>query len=284
MRAPLAVSERDLCMIRPELYEVVRAHGNASIHPHGAPWRNRSFWRNLEGRVADNPIETMHALRSVLVFTFAAVPVVAHANDLAEALNFAADVMGDDIVVGYEEFMDWDETEALGILLARDVRPGAPPDSYFEPDVTEAPQRKPHFATLGPSRSNYSALAPFIEEASRATGLPAALIDAVIRTESGYRPNAVSSAGARGLMQLMPATAAEVGVRDPFDPRQNIMGGARYLRKMFDRFGSLKLAVAAYNAGPAAVARHRGIPPFAETRRYVKVVLTRYEKSPIRVR
>ncbi len=226
----------------------------------------------------------MRSVSSLLVFVLGSTPVAAYANDLAEALNFAADVMGDDIVVGYEEFMDWDETEALGILLARDVRPGAPPDSYFEPDVMEPEGRQPYFTTLGPSRTNYSALAPFIEEASRVTGLPAALIDAVIRTESGYRPNAVSRSGAQGLMQLMPGTAAEVGVRDPFDPRQNILGGAMYLKKMYDRFGSLKLAIAAYNAGPAAVAKHGGIPPFAETRRYVQVVLKRYEKSPIRVR
>jgi soluble lytic murein transglycosylase-like protein len=82
-------------------------------------------------------------------------------------------------------------------------------------------------------------------------------------------------------MQLMPATAREVGVRDPFDPAQNVLGGARYLRRMYDRFRSLRLAVAAYNAGPGAVERHGGIPPFEETRRYVKTVLDRYQRSPV---
>jgi soluble lytic murein transglycosylase-like protein len=80
-------------------------------------------------------------------------------------------------------------------------------------------------------------------------------------------------------MQLMPGTAREVGVRDVFDPRQNIMGGARYLRKLVDRFNSTRLAVAAYNAGPGAVDRHGGVPPFAETRAYVRTVMARYQKS-----
>ena len=220
---------------------------------------------------------------ALFVFVAGFSPVSASANDLAEALNFAADIMGDDFVDGYEDFMDWDETEALGILLARDVQPGAPPDAYGEPE-NSGTETAPYFTTLGPSRSSFEALRPFIEEAARRTGLPAALIDAVIRTESGYRAQAVSRVGAQGLMQLMPATAAEVGVADAFDPRQNILGGSLYLRKMFDRFGSIELAVAAYNAGPGSVSKHGGVPPFKETRRYVATVLRRFEKSPIRVR
>ena len=120
-----------------------------------------------------------------------------------------------------------------------------------------------------------------IAAASKATGLPAALIDAVIRTESGYRPDAVSRANAMGLMQLIPATARSVGVTDPFDPAQNVMGGSRYLRRMYDRYGSLRLAIAAYNAGPGAVDKHKGVPPFKETQRYVKVVLRRFETSEV---
>jgi soluble lytic murein transglycosylase-like protein len=128
----------------------------------------------------------------------------------------------------------------------------------------------------------YGPLASVIREAAQRTGLPEALIDGVIRTESGYRPRAVSRAGARGLMQLMPATARSLGVHDPFDPRQNVLGGSRYLRRMYDRFGSVRLALAAYNAGPGAVLRHRGVPPYDETRRYVSTVLRRYQRSPLR--
>lgn len=104
------------------------------------------------------------------------------------------------------------------------------------------------------------------------------LLRAVIAVESGYNAQAVSRAGARGLMQLMPATARRYGVRNVFDPAQNIHGGARYLRDLLDRFGQDKeLALAAYNAGEHAVERHgRKVPPFSETRRYVPRVLGIY--------
>jgi hypothetical protein len=113
-----------------------------------------------------------------------------------------------------------------------------------------------------------------IDEAAAATGLPPELIVAVIYHESGGNPHAVSRAGARGLMQLMPRTARGLGVSDPFDPRQNIMGGARYLRMQLDRFGgNLALALAAYNAGPRNVYKYnRDIPPFRETRKYVRSI------------
>ena len=103
------------------------------------------------------------------------------------------------------------------------------------------------------------------------------LLDAVVKVESSYDPNAVSRAGAVGLMQLMPETAETLGVRNRWDPRQNLDGGARLLRRLIDRFGEVELALAAYNAGEGAVIRHGNrIPPFPETRRYVKKVMKAY--------
>jgi soluble lytic murein transglycosylase-like protein len=117
---------------------------------------------------------------------------------------------------------------------------------------------------------------PIIYRAANATGVPAALLAALVRTESAWQPKVVSSAGAIGLAQLMPATAQQLGVTDPFDPEQNVMGGARYLREQLERFGSVKLALAAYNAGPHRVVQYGGIPPFKETQAYVKKIWDRF--------
>jgi soluble lytic murein transglycosylase-like protein len=119
-----------------------------------------------------------------------------------------------------------------------------------------------------------------IAEAAQVYGLDPNLIRAVIHAESAFNPFAVSRAGAQGLMQLMPDVAEELEVLDPFDPRQNILGGARYLRALLDRNkGNIDLAVASYNAGPGAVDRYNGIPPYRETRNYVKTVRTFLKNS-----
>ncbi|PFG63297.1 transglycosylase-like protein with SLT domain [Thioclava sp. ES.031] len=103
-------------------------------------------------------------------------------------------------------------------------------------------------------------------------GIPADLFLRLVQQESGWNPQARSHKGAMGLAQLMPATARKLGV-NPRDPAQNLEGGARYLKMMYDRFGSWRLALAAYNAGPEAVAKHNGIPPYRETRNYVRIIL-----------
>ena len=102
------------------------------------------------------------------------------------------------------------------------------------------------------------------------------LVHAVIEVESGYRSDAVSSAGAQGLMQIMPETQKDLGLARPFDPGENIDAGIRYLKMMLSRFRDLPLALAAYNAGPAAVEKFRGIPPYEETRKYVQKVMHLY--------
>jgi soluble lytic murein transglycosylase-like protein len=113
-----------------------------------------------------------------------------------------------------------------------------------------------------------------VRMASRKYGVPQQIIQSVIRCESNFNPDAVSHAGAQGLMQLMPLTAADLGVTDPFDIQQNVDGGTRYLREMLDRFeGNLEKSLAAYNAGPGTVIRYGGIPPYPETQAYVEKVI-----------
>ncbi|MEA3402282.1 MAG: lytic transglycosylase domain-containing protein [Armatimonadota bacterium] len=152
---------------------------------------------------------------------------------------------------------------------------------------TPRPAQESGFAqALAAARRSDAAVAaghgPFddiIRHAAESYGLGEDLLHAVIQAESGYNPRCTSSAGAVGLMQLMPGTARALGVSDAYDPVQNVLGGARYLREQLDRFGDLSLALAAYNAGPGAVQRHGGIPPYRETQGYVRRVLRYLRES-----
>ena len=122
-----------------------------------------------------------------------------------------------------------------------------------------------------------------IEKYARQYGVDQDLVWAVIRQESGFNPRAVSPKGAMGLMQLMPGTAAMLGVSDAFDVEQNIAGGVKYLERCLNQFNQdVSLALAAYNAGPDNVVKYQGCPPFAETRQYVASVLKAYAGEPIR--
>lgn len=125
-----------------------------------------------------------------------------------------------------------------------------------------------------PTKDEWS---PIIAQGSRCSGLDPKLIEAVIAVESGNNPDAISPAGAQGLMQLMPETQRYLGVLDPFDPVGNVRAGSLYLREQLDSFGSLELALAAYNAGPGSVRRYGGIPPFQETKNFIHKVQALYE-------
>ena len=132
-------------------------------------------------------------------------------------------------------------------------------------------------STGTPVTGNFSSL---INQAAQKYGVNPSLVQAVIKAESNFNPNAVSSVGALGLMQLMPATARGLGVSNALDPAQNIEGGVKFLSQLLNHYdGNVRLAVAAYNAGPGAVDRYNGIPPYQETQTYVNRVLGYYQST-----
>jgi membrane-bound lytic murein transglycosylase MltF len=140
---------------------------------------------------------------------------------------------------------------------------------------TSEPDAEPTVATT-PAKTT----GQIVNEASEKHGVDSDFIQSVIRQESAGNPKAVSKAGARGLMQLMPGTALQLGVKDSFSPEQNVHGGTQYLRELLERYnGDAVKALAAYNAGPAAVDRYKGVPPYRETRQYVQRIVRDYNKS-----
>jgi soluble lytic murein transglycosylase-like protein len=169
-------------------------------------------------------------------------------------------------------------TDAEGVLHLTNI----PDDPRYRPYLVDGKQNT--FAArdeLGKLREVYKVdvddYDDLILEAAQYYTLPPALVKAVVAVESTFEPAAVSPAGAQGLMQLMPATARAMHVTDPFDPRDNVFGGTRYLRILAnDLAGDVRLTVAAYNAGPTAVARANGVPAIPETQRYVRRVLALY--------
>jgi len=167
--------------------------------------------------------------------------------------------------------------------VTSDPVPAAASPASSDPDNRAAAAIPARVATPGhPQRPTplRDLIRSYILLASHVYRVPAALIHAVIATESSFDPNARSKAGAVGLMQLMPGTASMMGASDRRDPRENVLAGTRYLRVLINRFnGDFIRSVAAYNAGPGAVERHGGVPPYAETERYVAKVLAQYRRA-----
>lgn len=153
------------------------------------------------------------------------------------------------------------------------------PGSPTNPFQTFMNTSSPSLNTPIPEASASPSVASAIQSAAAATGLSAELLKAVGTVESGLNPHAISSAGALGVMQLMPGTAAGLGV-NPENINQNVLGGAEYLKSLLGQFGqNLSLALAAYNAGPGAVTQYGGVPPYQQTQHYVKSVLAAYQAN-----
>ena len=141
---------------------------------------------------------------------------------------------------------------------------------------------RPDRSSLNKDNSLADSLSSYINRICRKYSVDPGLVKKIIKVESGWNPYAVSKKGALGLMQLMPETLKQFGVINPFDPYENIKAGVRYLRYLIDRFeGDLRLALAAYNAGPTTVDRYSGVPPYNETKQYIKTILYKYNKKPI---
>lgn len=218
-------------------------------------------------------------------------------RQLISSMRKAGEALGDDSMGEAEKMsmdMAWDGlatkmADSGGLGIAKLVEPWLAGDvdalrniQRVVPDegATSSVERMSALQTAAVSaygkatgRLDSSSLDDLVQRASAATGVDSSLIRGVIQTESAGKAQVVSSKGAVGLMQLMPSTAAELGV-DPSDPAQNVLGGARYLASLLKRYdGNEKLALAGYNAGPGAVDRYGGIPPYQETRNYVSSVL-----------
>lgn len=240
---------------------------------------------------------------TVLLAVLLSAPGAARAGDLADTLGYLDDTLGEEAVDGFEELDRLPTHEAMAFLTSRDVTPGAPLSAYdcenaaVDGDYTlrtngnerwsgrECRELRflqdnlPGYRTMGPRPLREVELEPLLARAEAATDVPAALLEAVIRFESGRRPGLVSDDGRYGLMQLKPGLLAAEGVEatNLLDPAENVMAGARYIRSLTIRLEGLKMAVAAYLDGPAAV--RDGVPGDRKTLWFLREVMRLYYAS-----
>lgn len=204
-----------------------------------------------------------------------ALPVAARQFVAGVKLKRAGKIVisNDDTAIRARHYSKSVETTHVELRSMR-LRPAAP--AAAPASAPAAPRSSRSVAAKGAPPE----LASILHDAARRYSIDPRLLIAVARQESRFRPDAVSPAGARGVMQLMPATAAWLGVKNAFDPRQNICGGAKYLKMLLDTFnGDISLSLAAYNAGPGAVKKYRGSPPYRETMKYVAAIRRDYESA-----
>ncbi len=197
---------------------------------------------------------------------------------LVPAAASAGVVLSEEVSVSERDPLDQRRIhEAL--IDSMDVRSLSPSARFLalpRPMITPELARAMESGRIKPPTKEWERI---IRKAAHTHGLPESLIASVIRTESAFQARALSPKGAQGAMQIMPQTQEELGLADPFDPEANVMAGCAYLRRQLDRFGSLELALAAYNAGPSNVLKYGGVPPFPETRDYIARITSRLDDS-----
>lgn len=192
-------------------------------------------------------------------------------------MNDSLQFITPDLLEGFPSFSSYAKAREQQIPLAQYIARGALTTPTIQNFVNmQMPNNEEMYQQMGGHIKSPEELDQFFQQAADETGVDIRVLKAIAKQESNFNPRVRSKAGAMGVMQLMPGTAKEVGVTNPYDPQQNILGGARYFKKMLNQFGDMELALAAYNAGPGNVRKYGGVPPFKETQNYVRKIRNGY--------